>query len=113
MEFYYISKFDTYQQNSALISLEGHFVYLDEKHVGSEYVFICAKFRHVRDKIAWEAIEGVDALPHPFDAAPIHPRHAEHLKHWGVTGKHRTIEAAEQCASFGPSAHVLMRFSGI
>jgi len=92
------------------IFMEHHFVFTDEKFMGSELIFLVAKFNHKAVRWLWEKLPEVEPLPHPFDPnGYLSARHAEILKHHGVTTEHRTIEAAERAAK----ASALMKFGGI
>lgn len=85
---------------------EFHYVFLDEQAAGSEAVFLCATFRHKTDLWLWKGRPGVEPLPHPLSAEKVSAKHAEALKHLGVTTDHGTIDAAEMAAK----RHILMRW---
>jgi hypothetical protein len=109
METYYIAPLTTCLLNKEVF-MEWHFVYTDEKFMGSEIVFVCARFNHKETKWRWEQMAGVEPLPHPFDPnGYLSARHADILKHHGVTTEHRTIEAADRASR----VHALMKFGGI
>jgi len=108
MDLYYICPLAVYFEHHEMF-MESHFVFTDEEKKCSELIFLCARFHHKSAEQRWREIPGVEPLPYPMDPTCISRRHADILKHHGVTVWHRTIDAAEAAAKL----HVSMRFSPV